>query len=132
MIDIENELFTRIATKLRYEYQPIMVVGEYVRQPSRFPFVSIVEQDNSTYGRSSDCTERHSSLMYEINVYSNLVTGKKSECKKIMKTIDEEMLNMGFQRITSRPVPNLEDATVYRIMNRYRGIVDDRKYIFRR
>jgi hypothetical protein len=132
MIDIENELFTRVARKLREVYSPINVTGEFIRQPSRFPHVSIVENDNSSYRRGMDCNEKHSQLMYEVNVYSNLTSGKKAECRKIIKTIDAEMLDMGFERIIMRPIPNIEDATIYRIMARYRGVVDNRKYIYRR
>ena len=45
MIDIENEIFTRIVTELRSRFPDINVYGEDVRTPSSFPCVSIVEAD---------------------------------------------------------------------------------------
>jgi len=37
MIDIENEVFTAIATTLRAEYSPIGVYGEWVPIPCYIP-----------------------------------------------------------------------------------------------
>ena len=36
VIDIENELFTKVATVLRDKYTPIFVTGEYVKAPLNF------------------------------------------------------------------------------------------------
>ena len=46
MIDVENQIYTPIAEALRVQFPGIKVSGEYVKAPSGFPFVSIVEQDN--------------------------------------------------------------------------------------
>lgn len=131
MIDIENEIFTILADELRENFKPISIVGEYKKTPAKFPHVSIIEFDNGTYKRGMDCKERHSRIVYEINIYSNLQFGKKEECKKILKVIDDKMLELGFTRTFRRHIPNVEDATIHRILVRYYGIVDERKYIFR-
>jgi hypothetical protein len=70
--------------------------------------------------------------MYEVNVYSNKTVGKKSECIEIIALIDEEMLAMGFSRITLTPVPNENDSTIYRMVGRYRAVVSSDHIIFRR
>ena len=75
--------------------------------------------------------ENHAGLMYEVNVYSNK-TGKKSECKSIFKMIDEEFASMGFTRILKEPIPNIEDATIYRMVGRYTAVVSTDKVIYRR
>lgn len=62
--------------------------------------------------------------MYEINVYSNKVGTKKSEAKAIMQLIDGMMYERNFTRIALTPVPNLEDATIYRLTARYRAETD--------
>jgi len=82
--------------------------------------------------QDSESLENHVSVMYEIGVYSNKEVGKKSECKQIMALIDNEMQGMGFTRIFMNPVPNLESATVYRLVARYRAVVSKEKVIYRR
>lgn len=134
MIDIENEVFTQIATKLREEFDGISVYGEYTKAPAKFPAVSIEEKANTVYQRTQDSgnIENHASLMYEVNVYSNKKTGKKSECKDIFSVIDDEFSAMGFTRILKDTIPNLEDATIYRMIGRYTAIVSKENEIFRR
>ena len=46
MIDIENEIFTKIATRLRESYPDIFISGELNLNPSRFPCAYIEEADN--------------------------------------------------------------------------------------
>ena len=134
MIDFENEIFSIIANAVRTAYPGVYVVGEYVKSPPRFPYVSIIEQDNSVYDKTqtSGDLENHASVMYEINVYSNKKSGKKSECKAIASLIDDEFATLGLSRTMLQPIPNMDDATIYRITGRYRGVVSKEKVIYRR
>lgn len=134
MIDIENELFTKVATALRAQFSGIFVTGEYVKAPSSFPCVMFVEMDNTPYRRTQTQAdmENHATVMYEVNVYSNKAKGKKTECKAIMKVIDDMMLSLGFDRPFLNPIPNLEDATIYRMTARYIAIVSKDKVVYRR
>ena len=135
MINIESEVFSTVVTALRAEFTGIFVSGEAVAAPSSFPAVTIVEQDNSTHQRSLDSSgkENHAVLMYEINAFSNLGSGKKKQTRAIMAIIDDEMQDMGFVRVGSGPmtVPNA-DASIYRIVARYRGTISKDKVIYRR
>lgn len=126
MIDVEREIYTPIAQALRVAFSGINVSGEYVKAPSSFPHVSIVEQDNYTTAERMDTSdmEKFATLMYEVNVYSDKGTGKKSECRNIMKVIDDMMYARNFTRISLVPVPNLENATIYRLVARYRAETD--------
>lgn len=126
MNDIENQVFTPIAQAVRAEFPGAFVTGEYVRAPSNFPHISITESDNymTTQHLDSSGTERLSTVMYEINVYSNRASGKKSEARAIMQLIDGMMYDLNFIRIAMVPVPNLEDATIYRLTARYRAETD--------
>lgn len=131
MIDIESQVFTPIAQEIRSQFPGSFVTGEYVKAPSKFPHVSIVESDNymSLNRRDTSDTERYSTVMYEVNVYSNKSTGKKTECRQIMGLIDHMMYARNFTRLSMTPVPNLEDATIYRITARYRAETEgDRIY----
>jgi hypothetical protein len=135
VIDIENEVFSTVATALRAEFSGIFVAGEAVAAPSTFPAVTLVEDDNSTYQRSLDSSgqENHAELMYSCNVYSNKSAGKKAECKAILAVIDAEIFGMGFRRVGSSPmeVPNA-DKTIYRMVARYRATASKNKIIHRR
>ena len=134
MINIESEVFSIVAKAIRAKYPDAYVVGEYVKSPSKFPCVSVVEFDNMAYDktRTSDSRENHADLVYEVNVYSNKVSGKKSECRDIASLIDNELAALGFSRTMLQPIPNVDDATIYRMTGRYRGVVSKDKKIFRR
>jgi hypothetical protein len=134
VINIENEVFSIIAEAIRVEYPKAYVVGEYVKAPSKFPSISIVEVDNTIYDRtqSSGGLENHADVMYEVNVYSNKTSGKKSECKAIAALIDNEFAALGFSRTMLQPIPNVDDATIYRMTGRYRGVVSKDHKVYRR
>ena len=134
MIDVENEVFNSVATDVRAKYPDIYMVGEYVKTPPKFPCVSLVEMDNQSYQQTEDSgsVENHASLMYEVNIYSNKTVGKKSECKAIAALIDEQMLALGFARTMLQPIPNLDDATIYRMVGRYSAVISKNKTVYRR
>jgi hypothetical protein len=134
VINIEEELFNDVATEVRKEYPKVYMVGEYVKSPPSFPFVSFIEQDNSVYTKTQTSLgdENHCQVMYEVNVYSNKTKGKKAECKNIIALIDDVMLHKGFTRIMLQPIPNIDDATIYRMVARYSSVVSKDKEIFRR
>ena len=134
MINIESEVFDSIATAVRSEYPDAYVVGEYVKSPSQFPCVSIVEIENVAYDRtqSSGSLENHADVSYEVNIYSNKTSGKKSECKAIASLVDNEFAALGFSRTMLQPIPNGDDATIYRMTGRYRGVVSKENVVYRR
>lgn len=124
MISPESFVFSKIAGILRAEYPNIFVSGEFVDSPAKFPAVTIIEADNSVYQRMRTTTiENAAQLMYEVNVFSNKTGYKKSEAKAIMDTIDEQFAALGFTRTMCNPVSNLQDATIYRMVARYEGVV---------
>lgn len=134
MIDIESEVFNIVSKATRAKYPKIYMTGEYVKSPPSFPCVSLIETDNQIYRNTRDSgnIENHAQVLYEVNVYSNKTSGKKAECKAIIAFIDTQMEALGFTRTLMNPVPNEEDATVYRMVARYRAIVSKEKIIYRR
>jgi hypothetical protein len=134
VIDIEAEVFGIVSSDVRLKYPKVYMTGEYVKSPPSFPCVSLIETDNQVYRntRDSGCIENHAQIQYEVNVYSNRTSGKKAECKEIISLIDSKMEKLGFTRTFMNPVPNEQDATIYRMIARYRAIVSKNKTIYRR
>lgn len=134
MIDVENEIFDTVSKSVREKYPSVFISGEYVRTPSKFPFVSLIEMSNTAYDRTqtSGSVENHASLMYEVNVYSNKKNGKKSECKAIATLIDNELATLGFSRTMLQPIPNMDDATIYRMTGRYTAVISKDTKLYRR
>lgn len=132
MIDIEADVFSFVAERLRAEYPGIFVAGEYVDVPAKFPAVTIVENDNRIDTRyRTNNIERAVTLMYECNIYSNKANGKKAEAKAVTDTMDGAFEDLGFTRTMKNQVANLNDASIYRIVCRYEAVVipnDDGKY----
>ena len=133
MIDFEAELFTEVESVLSSEYPGINVESVENYSPSVFPSVSIVEIGNSVYVPTQDSgnVENHATVSYEINVYSNKVTGRKKECKEIAQTIDGVMARFGFIRLTAVPVV-LDDASRYRLAMRYTAVISKTGVTYRR
>ena len=141
MIDPENQVFNTIYDTLttltdgsgNLVYPDISISGEYVRTPPSFPHVSITMSDSYVaYGeQTTNESESLAYFMFEVNVYSNKQNGKKSECKAIMQVIDKELFSLNMRRTAMTPVPNLEDATIFRLVARYVGATDG-QYFHRR
>lgn len=132
MINIENQIVTKVYNELVKSYKSIEVSSEEDRVPTSFPFVSIMESDNYSYKSTitSSCNENHAVVTYEVNVYSNKTSGKKTQAKKIMSIVDDVLLNLGFSRNTMNPV-SLNDATICRYVARYSAIVGKDETIYR-
>lgn len=132
MTSPENEVYTRLKTAITASYANASVASLYVHSPSKFPHVSIELSDTSTYIQAmSSADSGMDDVMFTINIYSNLTTGKQAECRGILKVIDQEMYQMNFTRISALPVPNMADATIYRLTARYRAVTDG-TYFYRR
>lgn len=133
MIDIEPDVFAAVAVPLREKYGKdqngqwkIWVSGESTNIPAKYPYSVIIEEkDNYVYTRASTTRiENAANVMYEVNVYTNRVGYKKQDAQEIMSFIDEIMAGMKFTRTMMQPIDNLSDATIYRMVARYKATVD--------
>lgn len=131
MIDCESIIFQKCADAFRAEYPNGFIAGEYVPQPPKFPAVSIVEMDNAIDQRAVDNgnIENAVNVMYQVDVYSNLNTGKKAQTKAIIALIDEVLAQHRFVRTFCNPIQNFNDATIYRMTARYRRRITDTESI---
>ena len=56
MIDVNNEVFTTVATAVRNSHAGVTVIGESTRKPPKFPTVTLDETENVTHLRVSHLT----------------------------------------------------------------------------
>ena len=125
MIDIEAKIYSPIRTALVNAYDGIFVTSEPTATTAKFPAVSIVQQDNymSINKLDNSGMERFATVMFQVDVYSNKASGRKSQCKEIMGVIDTMLYGMNFTRLSLTPVPMANDG-YYRLTARYRAETD--------
>ena len=134
MIDYANTIFTTVATTVRHTHFGTKVMGEYVRDPSTFPTVTVDEISNTVEDRLEDSSNEESfaRVIYRVQVFSNKQGGKKSEARAIFATADSEMRRMGFHRVTYTTTPEIYNSTIYNITATYEGIVSVDGHVYRK
>ena len=137
MIDVENEIFTKIADAIHAVegFENVYCTSMYEPVPESFPCVTCWEDANAVWrkGRDQSNMENFNDIGYLVEVYSNKEPGKKAEAKALANIVDSVMADLNMTRVLRYPTPNLADASVYRITIRYRGIVSsDGKIYYRR
>ena len=131
MIDVAPEINTRVANALRAAFPNIDVSDEYIKSPSRFPHVSVTEEDNIDVAQFTTDSKQMVRLVFNVNVYSNKARGKKTEARKIMDVVDDVMHSMNALRTFMHPIPNKQNHTIYRLTAQY-ALSTDGKYFYRR
>lgn len=124
--NLTAKIFDPIATALREQFDGIYVTGEYVDAPPQFPAVSIIEADNylDFEKMSSKVDEEYSIVMYEVEVFTNLRSGKQKQAREILEFIDAILYDLNFTRLSAMPVPNMANTSIYRLVARYRAETD--------
>ena len=125
MIDYLNEIFTIVATSVRESHSGVTVTGEYTRQPSKFPTLTLDEMQNVMVDRLEDSSneEHFAGVTYRVQVFSNKQSGKKAEARAIFATADDAMRRLGFRRVTYTTTPEIYESTIYSITATYEAIV---------
>lgn len=125
MIDVETKIYSPIRNALVDTYDGIFVTSEPTATTAKFPAVSIVQQDNymSINKLDNSGSERFATIMFQVDVYSNKASGRKSQCKEIMGFVDTMLYGMNFTRLSLTPVPMANDG-YYRLTARYRAETD--------
>lgn len=125
MIDIENQVYTLLRNALVSAYPDIFVTSEPTAVPAKPLAVSIVQMDNyASWGMQDNSgRERFAVAMFQVDVYSNKQSGKKSQCKEVMGVIDSLLFEKNFSRMSLTPVP-MENTGYYRLTARYRAETD--------
>lgn len=132
MIDVESQVYTKVADALLAYDPTIKTMSRTIYEPSEYPCVCIEQMDTYVLTRTQDSssTENHNELAYTINVYSNRENTAKSEAKAIMAVVDETMGNLNFTRLGCVPVA-MDEAQKYRLTARYRAVVGTDETIYR-
>jgi len=133
MINIESAVFDAVRSAIIAQYPTCYVTSTIVRVAPTLPAVTIIEADNTAYRKTQDTgsIENHAVIVYEVNVYSN-AKNAKAQAKGIMTVVDSAFANLGYTRNMCNPIPNYDDATIYRIIARYRGIVGSDGAVYRK
>ena len=131
MIDAEAAIFDRVAQAYDAAYPNGSRYSEATESPPQFPCMTLVEIDNATYDRTLDPREHNATITYEVNVYSNRMSGSKQECKAIMQLVDGEMQDLGFVRLFCNQTKN-GDTRIYRMTARYRGVISEEYRIYKK
>ena len=134
MIDFSNTIFTTVATAVRNSHVGTKVIGEYIRDPSEFPCVTLDETQNVMVDRLEDSSneERFAGVMYRLQVFSNKQSGKRAEARAIFSTADAEMRRMGFRRVSYTTTPEIYNSTIYTINATYEAVVSADGYVYKR
>lgn len=129
MNDYEVQVFDRVYSKVA----PLCAQGKFVSTNiptlTAYPAGSLIEIDNSTVRRrqSTSFTEDYSSVMYQLDVYGMT----KQSCKAVYNAADEEMIRMGFVRISGTWLDNSAVPEVSRYTARYEAWIDANGMIYR-
>lgn len=134
MIDVNNLVFTAVATAVRNNHLGTKVIGEYTRRPSEFPTVTLDETQNVMVDRLEDSSneELFAGVTYRLQVFSNKQNTKKAEARAIFATADAEMRRMGFRRVTYTTTPEIYDSTIYNINATYEAVVSTEGWVYAR
>lgn len=134
MIYVENQIFTKVYDAVIAEYPDAFITGVFVPVPPKFPCVYFTMTDSAYYRNTIDSAsmENHDAIEFEVEIYSNLASGKKTQCYDIAGIIDEVMSALNFTRMGLMPIPNIADATIYRLKGRYRAVVGKDETLYRR
>lgn len=93
------------------------MTGEAVSAPTQWPCVAFYESDNYTSREDLDSSdeERVVMLMYRIDVYSNKVSGRKSEAKAILADIQPLLYKRNFTRFSHTPMNDMGDKIMHMV-----------------
>ena len=132
MIDREPEIYTYVRNAVKDLYPSVGFSSEYKQKPDKYPFVYLAESTNAVLRGTQDSgsLENHAMVYYTAEVFSAKLNGKKTEAKEIASAVDDAMRFLGFTRTMSEPFPNESDATIYRIVMRYRGVIGTDGHVY--
>lgn len=125
MVDTQVEVFNAVYDAVTAEYPDADMADHYVNQPPMFPHVQLWDESNTTSARGMNLSgdECFSNVVYHLEIFDNGLNGEgKRKVERILAIIDPIMRLMGFRRTYCAPVPNFNDASVYRMVVRYSKI----------
>ena len=133
MIDYSNEIFTRIADKVREQHgKGVRIIGEYVDIPKEFPCVTVDEIYTVPTELDSGSQPKFAGVTYRVQVFSNKKSGKRAEAREIYSTVADEMYAMNLVGKSYTTTPEVYNANIYQIRGTFEGTIRDDGVVFRR
>ena len=123
MIEISNLVFDTVYNQTIQQYPSANITAGYDEQIASPLTVIVRETNNQPYRDSAtdNCSENHSRITFEVEVFSDKENTGRSECEEVLDFVDTVMQSMKFRRIhKNRPI-NI-DRTRWRQYARYEVI----------
>lgn len=132
MIDIESAVFNQVANAFDAAYPDAARYSEQTTSPPKFPCLTLEQVDNYTYQKSLDAEHKEHGawVVFDVNVYSNLTSGAKQQCKAIMQLVDQQLQGLNFTRMFCNPGKNA-DKKYTRYTARYQAVVSEDYVMYR-
>lgn len=119
MIDIEAAIFSRIAKEFDKKFAGGSRYNEPNPTPAKFPCLQAYRSDRAWSGYAGLDGER---IVFDVDAYSNLVSGGKQQCKDMLEIAEDVLLSFGaWELVFVDTVPNI-DNRIYRMKARYRAV----------
>ena len=128
MIDVENLVFDTVFNAVHAVFPDVDVEKGFNEEMATFPCVVIRETNNVPVQRTitDECAENHTQVTYQADAYSDKAGTARSECKALLKVVDDAMTNvssMKFRRTHMSEALNIK-RTIFRQYARYTVIVE--------
>ena len=125
MYQVITDIFDDVFNAVREQFPTADLATHYVNQPASFPHVQLWEESNTSprSGMNLNNDECFSNVVVHFEIFDNYLNGVGVDnVKTIMGLIDPVMRRQGYRRTYYAPVPNFDDASVYREIARYSKI----------
>lgn len=111
-------IFDHVATAFTASYPDGARYSEPVETPARFPALILYQEDKADSGYINLDANK---IVLLVEVYSNLVSGAKQQCKEIMQLVDQTLMSFGtWDLVFCNQIKNA-DERIFRLRARYRG-----------
>lgn len=123
--DVENKIFDRVYRAAITEFPNLDMDSIPNFTKCGDLACRLYEMDSQTVRKGMDLSrsgEHFKDVTYEVQIRSNLVSGKKQQAKAVYYNIKKTLIDMGLREISR---DSFFEDTVYRTVARYRGRVDD-------
>lgn len=132
MIDVFPLIYTAAASGLKAAHPDIKVTGEVSDQVAQFPCVQIEEYSNVPIWQDNGDSSDYALLRYRVRVFSNSLTGKVSEARAILSTLDAVFEPLNLRRKSFVAQNGLYNNSAYRIEATYEVVSDKNGTLYRK
>ena len=125
MIDVENLVLDTVINGVHTVHADLDVSKGFIEETAIYPCIVVREVNNVPLKRTNteSCAENYTTLIYQVDVYSDKAGEQRSECRSLLSLVDEYMVGMGFYRTYMSEALNIK-RSVFRQYTRYSVIVD--------